>query len=190
MKKMIAILLALATVCSFAVTSFAAEDKTTTKTYQDKNGGTITEVYDEDGVLIHKEEPYYKNGKRSGTKCYDSFILCDYTDKTYSSPLSWSLPILAPEEPIKKCLSFNLNVIIFSIDKEKNLGTQRIYYRIDDVFQNAGYLDVDELETSYSMKCKFDNPVKVDGFAMMPYTPVGSYSSYEVIYLTDVVYLK
>lgn len=190
MKSVLAILLVLSALLSLSLTAFAESEKTETKTYKDKNGETITEVYDEDGYLIHKEEPYYKNGKKSGTLCYDSIIWCSWSSDKYTTPQAWTLPVMKPDTDLNRCLSFTLNMAYFQVGDQRELGTQNIYYRANGVFQKADYLDMDELEEFYDMDFEFDSPTKIDGFAIQPYYYISSGSFSLACVLTDVYYLK
>ena len=160
------------------------------KTYQDENGETITEIYDEEGKLIHKEEPYYKDGKKTATLCYDAEIACSFSGDKYTTPSWWVLPVIAPEQELNQCLSFTLNLVYYSIEDPQGLGKQVIFYRVDDVFKKAGYLDMDEFGEIYSMDIELKSPKKVDGFALMAYKPSKTGSFSLGCELTDVYYLK
>ncbi|MCR5135933.1 MAG: hypothetical protein K6C12_02380 [Oscillospiraceae bacterium] len=190
MKKLLAMLLLLSLVLSLGVTAFAEEGKTETKTWKDEKGETVTEVYDEDGRLIHREEPYYKNGKKSGTLCYDSIVWCSWSNDKYTTQAAWTLPVLKPDTELNRCLSYTLNMAYFKIADSRELGTQNIYVREDGIFRRADYLDMDELETFYDMDFKYDSPKKVDGFAIQPYRYVSSGDFSLACALTDVYYLK
>ena len=76
------------------------------------------------------------------------------------------------------------------MEDPKGLGLQVIYCRENDAFQKAGYLDMPNLNENYTMDFKFETPTKIDGFALMAYTPsmAGAFSLGCV--LTDVFYLK
>lgn len=190
-RKLFAILLILIVLCGLSVTAFADGDGSpTTKTYKDNNGETITEIYDENGILIHKEEPYYKDGKKSGTLCYDAFIECRFSDETYTTTSSWILPVIQPEVTLDKCLSFTLNLAYYMIEDPKGLGTQVIYCRQNGIFKKVGYLDMNELNEIYSIDFKFEKPKKIDGFALMAYKPSKTGSISLGSGLTDVYYLK
>ena len=52
-RTLLALLLMFAAILSLGAVAFAEDVKTETKTYKDKNGETVIEVYDEDGELIH-----------------------------------------------------------------------------------------------------------------------------------------
>ena len=166
-------------------------DNGKTVTYQDANGEVITEVYDDAGNLIHKEEPYYENGKKAGTLCYDAEIRCRVSMwDTYVTPSSWRLPVIYPSKSLDKCLSFTLNMTYTMLEDPKALGTQVVYYRVNDSFSSAGYLEMKNLNEEYSMDIRFDTPKKVDGFATMSYHPSKSGSFKLECRLTDVYYLK
>ncbi len=208
MKKMfIAMLLVLSLILSLGVVAMAAdaeEPEVTeesssaekedakeyeTKTYEDENGETITEVYDEEGNLIHKEEPYYEKGEKTATLCYDAEIECSFSGDTYTTQSWWILPVIAPEQDLDKCLSFTLNLTYYYIEDPQGLGKQVIYYRVDDIFQKAGYLDMDEFGEEYSMDITLKSPKKVDGFCLMAYKPSKTGSFSLGCRLTDVSYL-
>ena len=190
MKRVFTILLLIVIVLSLSATADAAEGKTETKTWKDKNGEMVTEIYDEDGYLIHKEEPYYKNGKKSGTLCYDSVIWCSWSKETYTTQAAWTIPVLKPDTELNRCLSFTLNMAYYKVTDSRELGTQNIYVREDGIFRRADYLDMDELETFYDMDFEYDSPAKVDGFAIQPYRYVSSGDFSLACALTDVRYLK
>lgn len=161
-----------------------------TKTSYDKNGEKITEKYDANGKLTYKEEPYYVNGRKSGTLVYEAEITCFNLGETYTTPSSWIIPVMTPLTRLDRCLSFTLNMIFYEVDDSSRLGTQNVFYRVDGVFQKAGYLEMEHVNTVYSMDFNLKNGSKIDGFAMMPYFPKHSGSYSLGCYLTDVYYVK
>ena len=124
-RTLLALLLMFAAILSLGAVAFAEDVKTETKTYKDKNGETVIEVYDEDGELIHKEEPYYKDEKKTGTLCYDSVIWCSWGKGTYTTSAAITLPVMEPEIELDRCLSFTLNMAYFQASKD-HLGKQRL----------------------------------------------------------------
>ena len=161
-----------------------------TVTSKDENGNTITETYDKNGKLFHKEEPYYKDGKLAGTLCYDAEISCGLSGEQYTTPSRWILWVMKPDKALDKCLSFTLNATITSANMDSALGTQTVYIRTDGAFQKGDYLKIPNMGDTDSTDYSYKMPTKVDGFCMMPYKPTGSYSSTAYFWLTDVYYLK
>ena len=155
---------------------------------EDEEG--YVEEYDEDGYLVHSEEPYYVDGIQVGTLCYDAVIPCSFLDETYNTTSLWILPVIGPEEPIERCLSFTLNMMYFSMDDPKGLGLQNIYCRENGTFQKVGYLDMPNLFENYTMDFEFENPTKIDGFALMAYTPSQPGAFSLGCSLSDVYYIK
>ena len=189
-KTLIALLLVFAAILGLGTTAFAEESKTETKTYKDKNGETITEVYDEEGSLIHKEEPYYKDGKKTGILCYDAVIWCSWSKDKYTTSAGWTLPVMKPDTKLDRCLSFTLNMAYFKVANKDELGLQRLYIRENGDFRKVGYLNLDELEVFDDMDFEYSKPTKVDGFAIQPYKYISTGSFSLACALTDVYYLK
>ena len=169
-------------------TSSSAAGKTVTS--KDENGNTITEVFDENGKLIHKEEPYYKDGKLSGTLCYDAEISCTWSAEQFTTPSSWILPVSKPDISLDQCLSFTLHATILQATVDSAFGTQTVYVRENGAFRKVDYLKIPNPGDSDSDNYSYKTPAKVDGFCMMPYTPTGGYSSTDLFWLTDVYYVK
>ena len=184
-RTLLALLLMFAAILSLGAVAFAEDVKTETKTYKDKNGETVIEVYDEDGELIHKEEPYYKDEKKTGTLCYDSVIWCSWGKGTYTTSAAITLPVMEPEIELDRCLSFTLNMAYFQASKD-HLGKQRLY----GSFKSAGYLNLDELEEFDKKDFEYSKPKKVDGFAIQPYKYISTTRFSLACALTDVYYLK
>ncbi|MCR5138432.1 MAG: serine/threonine protein kinase [Oscillospiraceae bacterium] len=165
-------------------------EKERKKVYQDAKGETVTEEYDKDGVLIHKEEPYYENGRRTATLCYDRTISCSWSGDRYTTSSAWTIPVLKPDTALTRCLSFTLKMKYLEVADSRELGTQNIYCRQDGVFQRAGYMEIGELNTFGEMDFRFNKPTKVDGFGILPYQYISSGSFNLVAILEDVRYLK
>ena len=190
LKSITALLLVLAVILSLGMTAYAEEAKTETKTFRDEKGNTVTEVYDEDGYLIHKEEPYYKNGKLSGTLCYDAIIWCSWDKDMYAAPSGFSLPVMKPDTELDRCLSYTLNMAYFKVADKTQLGLQTLFCRENDVFHKTGYIQIDELETFYDTDVEYETPTKIDGFAIQPYKFISTGQFSLLCALTDVYYLK
>ena len=170
--------------------NFSAPKAGRTVTSKDENGNTVTETYDENGKLSHKEEPYYKDGKLAGTLCYDAEISCGWSGEQYTTPSRWILWVMKPDKALEKCLSFTLNATITAANMDSALGTQTVYVRTNGAFQKGDYLKIPNLGDTDSTDYSYKIPTKVDGFCMMPYKPTGSFSSTESFWLTNVYYLK
>lgn len=162
--------------------------RTITKT--DENGNTITETYDKDGNLSHREEPYYKNGNLAGTLCYDAKIECSSSSEQYPLSNGWSIVVWKPETKLDQCLSFTLNTTITEISNKSALGTWIVYIRKDGSFQKGDFLDFPSLNITDSFECHYNTPAKIDGIGMMPNTPNGTYKSTRSTWLSDVYYIR
>ncbi len=192
-NTLLAFLLAFAIILSLGATAFAdeANKKTETKTYKDKNGETIIEVYDEDGILIHKEEPYYnKDGKKTDTLCFDSVIWCSWSKDKYTTSAGWTLPVMKPETDLDRCLSFTLNMAYFQVASKDELGRQRLYIRENGSFKSSGYMQLEEIAEFDEKDFEYSKPTRVDGFAIQPYKYISTGSFSLACALTDVNYLK
>ena len=190
MKILLSLALVVAALLSLGVTAFAEEAKTEVRTFLDENGETVTEVYDADGSLIHKEEPYYKDGKKSGILCYDALVWCSWADEKYTAQSGWTLPVLKPEKELRRCLSYTLNMAYYKVADMAELGLQTVFCREDGTFKKIGYLDMKELEEFSSMTLEYDSPTAISGFAIQPYRHISMGEFSLACALTDVYYLK
>ena len=150
----------------------------------------MIEVYDEEGSLIHKEEPYYKDGKKTATLCYDSVIWCSWSKDKYTTSAGWTLPVMKPDTKLDRCLSFTLNMAYFKVASKDELGLQRLYIRENGEFKSKGYIKLEKLEEFVEKDIEYSKPTKVNGFAIQPYRHISTGSFSLACALTDVYYLK
>lgn len=150
----------------------------------------VVSKYDDEGNLLYKEEPIFTDGIETGLQTYIRLVDCMATDETYDTLYQWTVPVYRPAISLDNCKSFTICFKYNSIPDTISLGYQRLFYRQNGYFYELKPINVEELDTMYTIDVQFDAPVTIDGFATQPMKNPRS-GTYDLeFFLADVILVK
>ena len=150
----------------------------------------VVSKYDDEGNLLYKEEPIFTDGIETGLQTYIRLVDCMATDETYDTLYQWTVPVYRPAISLDNCKSFTICFKYNSIPDTISLGYQRLFYRQNGYFYELKPINVEKLDTMYTIDVQFDAPVTIDGFATQPMKNPRS-GTYDLeFFLADVILVK